>query len=164
MGFDRQIDNMVNQAIKEIKERVMSVAQDIADEITEKVQLKFDDCIDIFYDDYIPTTYDRNYNTYMASTGTNKSFGKLTNVKETDKGVEIYGGIIVDSSLIGDGAYKDPTDYVFGRTWQHGIHGEASIWLTSPTPKSMMDTWFKEFRKNGYREIVDKYLMQIGLK
>lgn len=157
-----QIDRLVKQAIKDIKSRVMSVADDIGNDIAEAIQVKFDHCVDAFYNDFDPVYYDRTFNTYSASNGEN-GVSSLYEVHDNGTGVSITAGINIDSSRLGD-FYKDGVDYVFPRTWEQGIHGTIDTGgQMKQSPKSMMDQWFEGFKNSGHRLIVNKHLRRVGL-
>ena len=162
MAKSNPIDKAVDEAMKEIKKRVMSVAEDIGYDLAEHVQILYDNAVDLFYNSYDPWYYDRTYSTYLGSNGED-GVGDLFHVKETNTGVEITAGIIVDSSGLGQ-PYKDPADYVFKRTWQWGIHGTMFTggWA-SPSPKMKMDQKFKDFVRSEHRLIVNKHLKSVGL-
>ena len=162
MAKSNPIDKAVDKAMKEIKKRVMSVAEDIGYDLVEKIQIKYDEAIDLFYKDYDPWYYDRTYSTYLGSNGED-GVSNLFHLKETDTGVEINAGITVNSDGLGQ-PYKDPADYVFKRTWQWGIHGAMFTGgYTSPSPKMRMDKWFKDFVRSEHRLIVNKHLKSVGL-
>ncbi len=158
-----QFDKIVNEAIREIKSRVMSVADDIGMEIAEKIQGQFDTCVDAFYKHYKkPLYYDRFYNTYEASDG-EEGVSSHYHIKQTKNGIQISAGITVDSSFLYDDAYKDGVEYVFPRTWEQGIHGTKAITPMSPSPKEKMDKWWDGFKEGGFNIIVNKHLRKVGL-
>lgn len=165
MAKSSPIDKAVDAAMNEIKKRVNSVIDDIAYDLVEAIQVNYDKAIDLFYNDYDPWYYDRTYSTYMASDGEN-GVSNLFNIKSTDAGFEITAGITVDSSRLGR-PYKDPTDYVFKRTWQWGIHGAmftgGFMMGNNGTPKMFMDKQFKKFSRSEYKFIVNKHLKSVGL-
>lgn len=153
------LDKAVDKAIKEIKKRIGSVVDDIGYDIAEQIQIKWDNCVDAFYNDWNPIYYDRTYSTYMASDGEDGVSNNYS-VKETDSGFEITAGINIDSSRLGT-PYKDPTDYVFQRTWEEGIHG-TQFHSIKVKPKELMDKWFEEYKKTGHRLTVSKHLRRVG--
>lgn len=159
-NVDDIVDKAVDNAIEKIKRMVVEIAPDIAYDIAEKIQIQYDNCIDLFYNDFDPVYYDRTNSTYKASYGED-GVSDLFVAQETDTGVLIEAGIIVDSSLLGS-PYKDPTDYVFTRTWEYGIHGTLAMGV-GPVPKQIMDKWFDQFKNGEYRIIVNKHLQRIGL-
>ncbi len=156
------IDEMVNQAVKEVKARVLGVADKIGYDLVEAIQIKYDHCVDAFYKSFTPAYYDRTYNTYSASDGEH-GVSSLFDVQDSGDTIYITAGITLDSNRL-QPWYDDPTDYVFSRTWERGIHGtiETGGQMGEP-PKAMMDKWFKDFQSSGHRIIVNKHLASIGL-
>ena len=168
----KQVDAIVNQITAIAKE----ATKEIAEEVTVRLEIGYEKCIEEFYKDYRnPRYYDRTYSTFYASTG----FGDMAIwkrcVKKNNRGY--ISGIIVDSSNITEEPYRAETEWVFERTFNEGIHGMTpeevsdADWLKpngltpfyryplfyggrlwhkkpmSPTPKERMDKKYREMFK-----------------
>lgn len=157
------MEKIIDKAMKDIKGKLLSVADQIAYEISWTIQEKYENCVQLFYNDYTPWVYDRGYNTYEASSG-GHDLSLHNSVADLGDRIEITAGIDINSDRLGS-PYKDGTEYVFNRTWQWGIHGTMFTggWM-SPSPKMKMDEWYKQFKQSDYRRIVNKYLSGIGLQ
>lgn len=92
-------------------------------EVTFDLERAYENSIDAFYKHYIPRYYDRNYETYYASNAYEKYESHVKEIRKGGKITGFTGGIIVDSSNMNGSIYHDPTDYVFNRTYNYGIHG-----------------------------------------
>ena len=168
MGAKKEKDP--KQIERDMRERVEKALEKIAYDIAFDIEAAYESAIDAFYNDYPkkgvePKYYNRNYFTYTGSNAyddihTNFNFFKEKRVKK--RGHNIIGfqaGIRVSSDFV-DGSYKDPTDYVFNRTFVEGIHGTKRVKVMSPTPKKLMDDSFEGIRENldSYMKNIWKYL------
>lgn len=170
-----------NAALKaKIDKAIAETIESSRKKIVERIESQWESCIDQFYSSYNPTIlYHRTRSTYRAS----EAYGDLGNHTFNpigDNAAEI--GIRIDSENIGDPYHADP-EWVFTRTFEKGIHGftrtEAIEWSnyyvivngkkyfywrrpkTIPKkmdqpPKSLMDKWFKRFKKNELKAIVNE--------
>lgn len=133
-----------------------------AEEIAYEIETHFETFVDKWYaagpvkTPGNPVVYDRWLDTFYASSGY-EDFSSTHEVVEFDDGFELHAGITVGPGTM-HGYYKDPLAWVFGRTWRKGIHGTIDRGGQTEPPKQMMDAWFKPFKHQGVRPILDKYL------
>ncbi len=129
---------------KEISARMDGIARDI----TEEIQVHYESFIDRWYSAYTPEYYNRTYDTFYGSNAADGVDG-VYSVSSSGDGFNIIAGIVV-SPLGLHGYYKDPVDYVFERSWVHGIHGTIGTGGQSTYPKILMDKWFNSFKNTIY--------------
>ena len=143
----------IDDAMKEIEARCKKVAKSVVEEVQFEIQNKYLEVINIFYDNYWPRMYNRTYRTFQAADFVewviagrrqvknqiwydeipNNAGGVRAKIGRKDLPVKKMGDykykamVVIDSSFIPGNPYraKEGKDWVFGRTWQLGIHGFA---------------------------------------
>ena len=155
---------------RDMKNRIRSVLPNIADEISDKMVQKYADCVQAFYE-HMPESinYDRTFSTFLGSSATcsyeESSSGSMRNQEGETTTFTVHVNLHVDPSYLGE-PYRDPTDYVFERTWGKGIHGNYANLPMRPSPETLFDAWYKDFKnpKTGEaRAIANRYMIKIGL-
>lgn len=131
-----EIDKVIDETIK----KVMNEA---AYELAFEIESAYESAIDAFYRSYTPRFYDRNYYTY---TGSDSYDNYSKHIQITDK--YFITGITVSSEHV-QGTYKDPTDYVFERSYYSGIHGTiATGGIMVVPPERLMQMSFEGIIEN----------------
>lgn len=132
---------------KDVLKRIQTAFEKAAYEISYEIESHYEQYIDAFYDSYTPFVYDRHFNLYKASTG-GKDISSEIKYSNNLKNSWFEAGIRVSPSLIGD-PYKDPSDYVFDRSYFYGIHGTIKTGgVMVVPPERLMDMWFEGFKAN----------------
>lgn len=103
--------------------------QKISKKIEEDYQKEFYNIMESYYADYPKPP--RKYNHYGGL-----GFG-MAPVFVSMSGLKCSIVMRTDPSYIDDVTH-DPIDYVFYRSYEHGIHGTADIFVTSPSPQETM--------------------------
>lgn len=175
-----------------LRKNIMVGLYNAAVEIEARLREAYVYAIDRFYDDYYPKKYERTYSTYAAADFINSpedlwysgghkveaGYG-ASHVRRTDKGYDAK--IEISSDFIPGNPYraKAGKEWVFGRTWEKGIHGytrndvigtnktrdrytrwkvnqkDAPRVMKKP-PKRLMDSDFKKIAKRkNIKPIVD---------
>ena len=124
----------------------------------EKIEEKYEEFVQDWYDagpvnsPGDPIYYDRQGDTFYGSSGYDKDAQYVLKMKS--KAIGVKAGIKVSPKRLHK-YYKDSVDYVFHRSFDIGIHG--TLWTGGQTeaPKTMMDEWFKEFKKSGIRDLAN---------
>lgn len=172
----------LNSLPKGLQQKLLKKSQQILDVINEdiifEIESHYESAISDFYNDYTPYSYNRTCYTYYGSDAYD-SFYK--NIKQVKGGYKV--GIHVSADNIPGNPYNAKNkEWVFNRTFTQGIHGytkeELQEWETKahekgkgfswrfiagqqepmkPSPKKIMDDWFKDFRKTGIAPIVEKH-------
>lgn len=159
------------QTISDGLENIFNISVDeLLGELTYQIEAAYESTIDEFYKDYSPNNgdpwyYDRTYSTYLASDGYDNLFSY-----ETHPDVYVAGINVSPDNIYGK-PYAYPADYVFGRTFEKGIHGinrndvikmnkertkDNRINIKrvptnmNPSPKKIMDKKFRNIQKNEY--------------
>lgn len=154
---------------KDIEKRFKSAIKDMADDVAFEIEKAYETVIEEFYNDYPnPVSYERTYSTYLGSNAYDDIFGQ--GIQQF--GDSYFAGINVSSSNIPGDPYRAYKGWVFERTFYKGIHGINKkdkdrmnkyrgkgyekdlirvkvIKNMSPTPKSRMDTRFKNITKKS---------------
>lgn len=133
-----------------------------------RLEKKWEQFIDEFYESYEPSLYDRTGSTYEASNMYDKNLPELKNNRlawkwksiNPTKNNSIIAGIEIDYKNIGDNPYKADLEWVFNRTFEEGIHGYTKEEALShswsfrnnqdplnPSPSKRMDIFFKTINK-----------------
>ena len=137
----------IDKIRNDVRKRVELALKDAAYEIAFEIESAYEKSVKGFYDSYIPNSYIRNYYTY---TGSDSYDDTSKNIKESQSGnLTIYEtGIKVSGDYV-QGGYKDPTPYVFNRSYFEGIHGtvETGGVMTIP-PDTTMQMYFKGIKGN----------------
>lgn len=176
---------------KAVRKAVRAAIKDVAKQLTEEIHEKYQSIITKFYEHYPkPVLYDRTYSTYRATDY--DLAGESLAGPAAEKVVSSIGGINVDAYYIwhhvGGNPYRQPTSYVFERTFAKGIHGmtpkeakntfrksknvfgddilvkiKAPKSPMTPHPKTLLDKEFKKIRKGEHidpmvNEAITKYL------
>lgn len=105
-----------------------------ANEALTKIQKAAKESTQYFYDTYDPTYYDRLYDINNAYIPVDFKFGSGRTV-----------GVIFSSGHM-QMAHNASNDFIFENSWVGGRHGNPawpSTAVTSPSPKSKMDTDFQ---------------------
>ena len=151
---------------RDMRKRVENALGKIAYDIAFDIEAAYESAIDAFYNSYTPRYYDRNYYTYTASDSydnisSNLNFMKEKRVKKKGhKTIGFESGIRVSSEFM-QGSYKDPTDYVFNRTYHYGIHGTIKTGgVMIVPPERLMQMSFEGIKANlgSYMKNIGKYL------
>lgn len=145
----------IDKICNDIRKKVELALKDAAYEIAFEIESAYEISVDGFYNSYTPKSYIRNYYTYTGS----DSYNNISkNIKESQSGdLTIYEmGIKVSGDYV-QGEYKDPTPYVFNRSYFEGIHGTRSIGVMEIPPDTTMQMYFKGIKGN-LGEYVNKSL------
>lgn len=112
----------------EIEKRSRKAAEEVASEVTFQVELAYEKAISKFYNDYDPERYERTLSTIKASNRWDDIFGYTPTKDRFIAGIEVGSENIPNifegpDDEEGHQPYRDPTDWVFERTYEKGIHG-----------------------------------------
>lgn len=138
---------------RDIKNNIRNALPIIAYEIGDKMFKQYVNCVEAFYEDKDETdNYYRTYSTYLGSS-ISYSYGESStgSLRSKDGETTTFSAHItmhVDPSYLGN-PYKDPTDYVFDRTWSQGIHGTLYNPKMSRPPQLRFEEWFNSFKGAG---------------
>lgn len=157
---------------KKFSKAIRQAVNNTASELSFEIETAYEHAIDRFYNDYPDedlVSYDRTYSTYEASNRYNdKSYGYA--IKRNTKTNELFyfAGIEVNSNFIKGEPYDYPTDYVFERTYNEGIHGltpeevqsfrPGSSWSKDPMKPSPRELMREDFAKIANDKHIDKIL------
>ena len=126
-----------------VREKVRLAMKDAAYEVSFEIESAYESAIDAFYNSYTPRSYYRNYYTYTGSDSCN-NYSK--NIEWNDE--EFKAGIKVSGDFV-KGSYKDPTDYVFNRSYFYGIHGTIRTGgVMVVPPERLMQMSFDGIKEN----------------
>lgn len=147
----------------DVKIKIEKALKNAARDITSDLEKAYESAVDAFYASYSPVYYHRDYNTYLASDTWN-DYDCEKNLQWEKSNGNIIGfktGIKVSSNYITGSAgspYKDPTDYVFERTYYYGIHGTIKTGgIMLMPPERLMQLSYEGIKKN-LGKYVNKYL------
>lgn len=108
--------------INEFKRAYRNVLEKTAQRIGREIEKAYESQIERFYGDYSPIVYERTGATWWASSG-------MQNYESWSQylgDLQYQAGIYVDPANIAakrGHPYRANTQWVFNRTWHHGIHG-----------------------------------------
>lgn len=148
--------------LKQISDAIERGIDSGIDEIGYQLEMAYGNAIDRFYGHYPnPKFYNRTYSLYA---GSDSWENPLKNKKKKGNG-RYYIGINVGANFIseniGGNPYKSSIEYVFGRSYEHGIHGMTPEESTrrglgwhklpmSPSPKYWMEKNYKNIANKKY--------------
>ena len=98
ISFGKELENILDDSIR-----------DSLDRVEEDLDMQFSRCVDAFYNEYTPTSYDRTYSLYE---GWKFNRGK--------NGLKLYWE--TSGSLIPD-THRASPQYIFDLTYEYGQHG-----------------------------------------
>lgn len=148
---------------KWVEKVTADIAKEVKEEIATRIEIQYESVIQAFYDDYEPHSYERTFNTFYASSGYRNLYSeKNIHQVANDGDSQIFEiGIHVSSDNIDGNPYRQNKDLIFERTFEQGIHGitegdnissDINVKVfpnpMKPSPKTLMDEWFDEFRKD----------------
>lgn len=107
------------------------IAKKIATEARDNLAEEYRESVALFYHQYTPKVYHRQYRLYDG-------FRKLYKSKQGSSGNVYMGGIALTSESLGDDYSMEASD-VYGLAI-HGFHGDHGI-FTSPTIYDRMSTY-----------------------
>ena len=150
----------IKKIYRDIQNNIRSALPKIAYEIGDKMLKKYVDCVDAFYGHMEESNgYFRTYSTYLGSSIAysygEKHSGSLRNKSGETTTFSIHINMTVSPSYLGK-PYKDPTWYVFGRTWSEGIHGTLANPKMSEPPEAKFEKWFESFRNGDVKMITNR--------
>lgn len=154
-----------NKITSDVRKRVEKALENIAYDISFDIEAAYESAIDAFYSSYTPRIYDRNYYLYTGSDSYNSIAGNFNFERQKrikKKGHKIIGfeaGIRVSGDFV-KGSYKDPTTYVFERSYYYGIHGTIATGGVMPVPSErLMQMSFEGIKANlgSYMKNIGKY-------
>lgn len=165
-------NTLPNELVKNINKCVRHIRNDIAKQIALDLKKEYRTVIEKFYSHYHPRSYARTYETLLANNlyRNGGDYKKITVLRDNSCTVKFQVG----SEFIDGGTYRADAGWVYGRTFEEGIHGwipytvkniiskrvdvNKAGWMMnvtqpaqplSPSPKSIMDTWFKKYKTSA---------------
>ena len=131
----------------DIVNKIVAAMHDAAYDIAFDIESAYESAIDAFYASYTPRVYSRSYSTYEGSDSHN-NYKNHIKVNRNGNIVEATTGIKVSSEYV-NASYKDPTEYVFERTYYSGIHGTiATGGIMVVPPERLMSLSFEGIKSN----------------
>lgn len=123
------------------KDAINLAFEKTAPKISEYFSAAYLQAINFFYTDYTPEYYERTY-------ALKSPVRKYVNVIAGGHGA-IDAGVIVSPDYYPPGfLYYDPFQ-VLPAAFESGFHGRKEVKVMKPTPKSIMDSYFKQYTEQN---------------
>lgn len=179
-------ESIPEELLKNINKCIRRTRNEVAKQVVNDIRQEYRTVIWKFYKHYKPRMYQRSYETLFASNiyRAGGDYRKITTWKDGEFIVKFSVG----AEYIRE-SYEDPTEWVFQRTFEQGIHGWKPLTVSgimsgkqkasemgwrgsvtqpkrplSPPPKALMDKWFELYTTPSSLDKICKPILKNNIK